>query len=271
MKRLVKKLRSDGGASLLFAMLVFALCALAGTVMLTSAAANVGRYTHLEAEQQQYLSVASALDLLQAQMDEKPVTVKLTYTEIYTWSRPPGDPSGMTENTTCTLALTEPDLSATGAELGFYQKLMLLDPACVPEEWYDDPNRTAGSYARPTAPTGTETKEYTVDLDEAYKGVDGAAYLYKVNAEYTEGTADTTGGPVDPTNYSLTLVLSAEGEDGKYYPIQVVWPGEVTTERTTTVTTTGDTTADSGTRTTTTVLTCTLKWSKENRVITFVE
>ena len=63
MKRVTEKLKSRAGASLLFAILVFLLCVLAGTAALTAAAANSGRYTHLEAEQQAYLAVSSAAKL----------------------------------------------------------------------------------------------------------------------------------------------------------------------------------------------------------------
>ena len=60
MRRVWRKVKSNSGASMLFALLVFMLCVLAGTAALTAAAANSGRYTHMEAEQQDYLSVASA-------------------------------------------------------------------------------------------------------------------------------------------------------------------------------------------------------------------
>lgn len=63
MRRVWGKLKSSAGASILFAILVFMLCILAGTAALTAAAANSGRYTHLKAEQQAYLAVSSAAKL----------------------------------------------------------------------------------------------------------------------------------------------------------------------------------------------------------------
>lgn len=68
MKRVTEKLKSRAGASLLFAILAFLLCVLAGTAALTAAAANSGRYTHLEAEQQAYLAVSSAVKLMRNQL-----------------------------------------------------------------------------------------------------------------------------------------------------------------------------------------------------------
>lgn len=64
MRRLNEKLHDRSGASLLFAILVFMLCILAGTAALTAAAANAGRYTHLESEQQTYLTISSAVRLM---------------------------------------------------------------------------------------------------------------------------------------------------------------------------------------------------------------
>lgn len=64
MRWLNEKLHDRSGASLLFAILVFMLCILAGTAALTAAAANAGRYTHLESEQQTYLTISSAVRLM---------------------------------------------------------------------------------------------------------------------------------------------------------------------------------------------------------------
>ena len=91
MKRLVNKLRSNGGATILFAILVFMLCALVGTAALTAAAANSGRYTHIKAEQQAYLSMASAVNLMRDELVGK--TFKAEATKE-TKSAPGGAPIG---------------------------------------------------------------------------------------------------------------------------------------------------------------------------------
>ena len=76
MRRVKEKLKSNSGATILFAILVFMLCILAGTGALTAAAANSGRYTHLKADQQQYLSVSSAAKLLKGELSGKTFTAK---------------------------------------------------------------------------------------------------------------------------------------------------------------------------------------------------
>lgn len=64
MGKVRQKLHNQEGASLLFAILVFLVCALAGAAALTTAAANAGRYSHIRQDHQDYLTVASALRLV---------------------------------------------------------------------------------------------------------------------------------------------------------------------------------------------------------------
>lgn len=85
-----KKLHSRSGASLLFAILVFMLCILAGTAALTAAAANSGRYSHLVDEQQKYLSVSSAVRVMKDEITGMTftATVDATETKITTGATP---------------------------------------------------------------------------------------------------------------------------------------------------------------------------------------
>lgn len=80
-----KKLKSQRGASIIFALLVFMLCAFGGVAALVSAAANAGRYARLEDDQQQYLSASSAAGLLRDELSGKTVSVKLTMRHVHTW------------------------------------------------------------------------------------------------------------------------------------------------------------------------------------------
>ncbi len=86
MRRVWRKIKSNSGASILFAILIFMLCVLAGTAALTAAGANAGRYTHLEAEQQEYLSVASAVQLLKEEIVGMECNAQVTETTINTVS-----------------------------------------------------------------------------------------------------------------------------------------------------------------------------------------
>lgn len=66
------------GASVLIAILVFFLAALSGTLVLTMAASNAGRYTHAKEDQQAYFSVASAVKLILSKLRQAEVHFKST-------------------------------------------------------------------------------------------------------------------------------------------------------------------------------------------------
>lgn len=82
MKKLKNKLASRRGATLLFALLVFLLCVLAGTAALTAAATNSGRYTHMASDQQKYLAVSSAVELVKNELTK--YEFKVTFDRVET-------------------------------------------------------------------------------------------------------------------------------------------------------------------------------------------
>lgn len=89
MKKLKSKLASRRGATLLFAMLVFLLCVLAGTAALTAAATNSGRYTHMANDQQKYLAVSSAVELVKNELTRFEYKVDLEVKEKVEYSNWP--------------------------------------------------------------------------------------------------------------------------------------------------------------------------------------
>ena len=64
MERVRGKLHSRTGASMLIALLFFLVAMTVGAVVLTAASANAGRVTRNRQEQQNYLAVASAAELV---------------------------------------------------------------------------------------------------------------------------------------------------------------------------------------------------------------
>lgn len=64
MKRIKEKLHSQTGASLLLALLFLLVCLTVGAVVLTAAATNAGRVHRNQQDQQAYLAVASAAQLV---------------------------------------------------------------------------------------------------------------------------------------------------------------------------------------------------------------
>lgn len=74
LKKSKNKLKNLRGASLVIALLVFLLAVLTGTAVITMAKANIGRYTDTKRQQQAYLNVASAVNLVRSQLKDFFVT-----------------------------------------------------------------------------------------------------------------------------------------------------------------------------------------------------
>lgn len=94
------KLNSQRGASITFALLLFLVCAVVGSVVLTAGTAAAGRMSKLAEMDQRYYSVTSAARLMRNMVEGESVTiVKTTPTE--TASANSGDPT--TQPSTITL------------------------------------------------------------------------------------------------------------------------------------------------------------------------
>ena len=76
--RMKRKLRSDRGASMLLALLLFLVCAVAGSVILASGTAAAGRMSELAEMDQRYYAVASAAEALRSQIS-KGISFTVTY------------------------------------------------------------------------------------------------------------------------------------------------------------------------------------------------
>jgi len=75
MNRLKKKIRSQTGASLTFALLLFLVCAVVGSVVLTAGTAAAGRMSKITESDQRFYNVNSAARLLIELIDGKTVTI----------------------------------------------------------------------------------------------------------------------------------------------------------------------------------------------------
>lgn len=71
--------RNTRGASVIIALLVFLLAALSGTIALTMATSNAGRYTHEKEDQQAYLSVVSAGNLILDRLNGLSIVFRCIY------------------------------------------------------------------------------------------------------------------------------------------------------------------------------------------------
>nr|WP_297706949.1 hypothetical protein [uncultured Butyrivibrio sp.] len=99
--KIMNKLRSEKGASITFALLLFLVCAVLSSVILAAATAAAGRMSKIAESDQRYYAVTSAAELLKDLLDGKSVSVVgLKETQVTTVykdgakiSETPGSPS----------------------------------------------------------------------------------------------------------------------------------------------------------------------------------
>lgn len=84
MKQAIQKIRSKTGASITFALLLFLVCAVLGSVVLAAGTAASGRLSEMTEMDQRYYSVTSAADLFCDTLCERQITVVRQRTTGYT-------------------------------------------------------------------------------------------------------------------------------------------------------------------------------------------
>ena len=80
MNRIKNKLRSETGASITFALLLFLVCAIISSVVIVAATASGGRLSQLAETDQRYYAVNSAAELLRNVLEEQEVVVTIKTT-----------------------------------------------------------------------------------------------------------------------------------------------------------------------------------------------
>ncbi len=110
------KLKSNTGASISIALLLFLVCTVVGAVVLTAATASAGRVSQLAEADQRYYSVTSAAAFLQKELNDKPVTIRRE--EIY-------------ESTVTTTYGTSDITDAEGNKIGEEPTVTVGDPVHV--------------------------------------------------------------------------------------------------------------------------------------------
>lgn len=247
-----KKLKSNRGAAILFALLLLIVCVVAGSAALTSAASNVGRYTHLRQDQQRYLAVSSAVRLIREELCGSTYTASAQLTETYvrrSSTNAEGQVSWWTEG---------PDYAMTGlvdtaADRydGPFQPWLegQLDDAFkaqeVPEDWWD--------LAGDAAPAMPEDLSYTGLSVSTQPGADPLLSQVKWTLEMD--------GDYDMTAHFWLEETDADGKLTKYYQTVLTIPGE------TKVTTTAETSREGRVTETVTTQTVTVSWPLSGAVI----
>ncbi len=79
MNKIKAKLNSKRGVSIVMALLLALICLFAGAAALTAASANIGRYSYLREDNQDYLSISSAARLLSEQFEQGSNNISADY------------------------------------------------------------------------------------------------------------------------------------------------------------------------------------------------
>lgn len=249
------------GASLMIALIIFLLCALAGASAFIMSASNAGRYSHTD--EQKYYSVSSAALMLVDMADDLTYTsqtIEFKYEREWTFST--ADPSNqhpLTDGYTLTLQPTEGKPSAmSGAttlretsKLNFAKAVKeqcdkLVPFLNVPKEWYD-----------------------RVETPKKAEKVDSISYRFTISVKDSQKFGTVTCKMVMNANYDL--ILTFNGGDSEY-AITVYWVADIKEEKSTKPAEYKYTEAGTGGYTTghmtqVDTLKVTVTWSKENVTI----
>ncbi len=221
MQAIRRKLRSRRGASITFALLIFLVCAVVGSVVLTAATAASGRMSKLAEMDQRYYSVTSAADLLAQELSNKTVTIVRTksYTNtvstIYTRSVDEttgresyiaGTPASSTTDPEYGTKINNQEVtgdSPLSASNSFLTeqvvKLMYGTQKCNTETAFafslKDGNTNEGNLTL----THTDTDKQSLSINGTYNLKKDGTLILKLT--------DTIAGRVDKDHYTLNVIL----------------------------------------------------------------
>ena len=216
----IRKLRSEAGASITFALLLFLVCAALSAVVLVAATTAAGRLKNLAVSDRSYYSVMSAADYITDQMDDNTVSVVglNNSTSYHYFMKPMNEvteediknidnidvtivPDTDEENLT-TAGVTSVSTSEGESELS-------ASFAGVMAELYAGEN-TSGKHTL----SFSESADMTVSIRETFDSSKGLVYMTLYPGADADDTAGTAGGAVK-------LVFSYD-EAEKYPPVTQV-------------------------------------------------
>ena len=101
--KILSKLRSRDGASITFALLLFLVCAVLCSVIITAATAAAGRMSRIAQSDQRYFAVASAAELIKDAIEESPTIYVVEVERVtldYDYGTTPPDPKNPDDSIT---------------------------------------------------------------------------------------------------------------------------------------------------------------------------
>lgn len=223
MERLSRKLRSERGASILLALLMFLVCAMVGATVLAAVASNAGKARSNRTEQQKFLNLSSAIQLVADEIQRADYTGKYLVHEwdvtTTTTTTVPDGPTTTTSKTEryfcCEQVEGEYSCGDLTDQLPFREKLDQIFGtqfkgggyqalAVTGTDQYDLLVELVGDFPSDSAPKGYEVpKKVTVrvKLDENTHHILLTAW---------EGAGEFPKDPTDPTKPDLSETMQAE-------------------------------------------------------------
>ena len=197
-KNLLKnKLKSENGASIFFALLLFLLCIVVSTIVITAASASAGRLADLAKMDQKYYLVNSVSDLIRNDANENTVVVEVI-------ERIDGDHT--------THSCTIKNIDGTAVNNNIIKegtlKIFNLTEGNISQQTYDGVKK--GEFSQ-------NYKNNIVNHYDVILNYDEGKTLSAEVATYIEQTfTEQSINGVAKDDYSLMVVISDTGTDNKY-------------------------------------------------------
>jgi len=226
---MIKKLRSGKGASITFALLLFLVCSVVGTVVLTAGTAAAGRIADIKEYDQRYYSASSAAELLINLIDGQSVTVVRTQTATSTTTVTSVETTDSEGNKTLSVntSTTGPyysysagfsdGVSSTGKDLLHDSAYLLACGSLTPtlsDIWSSDGiilSSSVSEVLKMNHPDSVSVDGTSVDLGDLDISIDKTLS--------TDGDLTFTISSSDSNAYTLKLVFTADVENTSGNPV----------------------------------------------------
>lgn len=215
MQTLRNKLQSRSGASITFALLMFLVCAVVGSVVLAAGTAASGRLSQLAEMDQRYYAVTSASDLMEEIVGAETgvVAAKITVTKIpYNVE---GEPQTPTEAPAVTYTVDGTKSTELASQTLIQNAALNMiqgdsawgEAASITKQF----TLTLPEQTNPLTVTETLAKNGTMILEISNSDTTGQIYTLKQTYQLekkTEKTENTVQGPVKPTGREDTKTVT---------------------------------------------------------------
>lgn len=218
LNRAKRKLHSERGASLIFALLLFLVCAVVGSVVLTSGTAASGRVSEMVNTDQRYYAVTSAAELFKDMINGEKVVVEKTITTTVTTD---GDGNNTGSTTETVVKVNDHTYySDSSADTASYSAWTLPEEAAI-YIWECDNNLTSSASSLTGFKNTFSVASDVTDINSAIavkaeEKIPVDADTNTVTKEIDLSLKNVSDGSASDKVYTLTLVFSADEETAEY-------------------------------------------------------